>query len=55
VVIELTPLYHGVNLIRGLTTGAVGAGLLVDVAYLILLGVVGVAVAALRLRRQLLK
>lgn len=54
-VIELTPLYHGVNLIRGLTTGAVGPAQLVDVAYLIVLGVVGLSVAALRLRRQLLK
>ena len=54
-VIELTPLYHGVNLIRGLTTGAVGTAQLGDVAYLMVLTLVGVAVAARRLRRQLLK
>ena len=55
VVIELTPLYHGVNLIRGLTTGTVGVAQLVDVAYLVVITFVGVAVAARRLRRQLLK
>ena len=55
VVVELTPLYHGIDLIRGLTTGVVGPALLGDVAYLVVLALVGVAVAALRLRRQLLK
>jgi lipooligosaccharide transport system permease protein len=54
-VVELTPLYHGIDLIRGLTTGAVGPGLLVDVAYLAALGLVGVTVAAMRLRSQLIK
>ena len=53
--IELTPLYHGVNLIRGLTTGAVNTAQLGDVAYLVVLTFVGVAVAGRRLRRQLLK
>jgi lipooligosaccharide transport system permease protein len=55
VVVELTPLYHGIDLIRGLTTGAIGAGMLGDVAYLVAIAVAGVTVAALRLRRQLLK
>ncbi len=55
VVVELTPLYHGIDLIRGLTTGAISAGLLGDVAYLAAVGLVGVTVAALRLRNQLLK
>jgi lipooligosaccharide transport system permease protein len=55
VVVELTPLYHGVNLIRGLTTGSVGAAQLWDVAYLVALAVAGVAVASIRLRRRLLK
>ena len=55
VVDELTPLYHGIDLIRGLTTGVIGAGMLGDVAYLAAIAVVGVAVAALRLRTQLLK
>jgi len=54
-VVELTPLYRGIDLIRALTTGAVGAGQLVDVAYLVLMGLAGVTIAALRLRRRLLK
>jgi len=55
VLVQLTPLYHGIDLIRGLTTGAIGPGLLVDVAYLAALGVLGVTVAAMRLRTQLIK
>jgi lipooligosaccharide transport system permease protein len=55
VIIELTPLYHGVDLIRGLTTGSVGAAQLWDVVYLVALALLGVGVAALRLRRRLLK
>lgn len=54
-VVQWTPLYHGVHLVRGLTTGAVDAGLLVDVVYLVALGVVGAAVAAWRLDRLLRK
>ena len=53
--VELTPLYHGVELIRGLTTGAVGPGLLVHVAYLAAMGVLGLAVTSRRLERLLLK
>jgi lipooligosaccharide transport system permease protein len=52
--VELTPLYHGVALIRGLTTGLLTWSMLVDVAYLVALGVLGVVVAARRLDRLLL-
>jgi lipooligosaccharide transport system permease protein len=55
VVVELTPLYHGIDLIRGLTTGAIGWGLLGDVAYLVVMGLIGVIVTALRLKGKLLK
>lgn len=55
VVIELTPLYHAVNLIRGLTTGAIGTAQVGDVVYLIGLALIGFTIGALRLRRQLLK
>lgn len=55
VIVELTPLYRGVHLIRSLTTGAVDASLLVDVVYLVALAAVGIGIAALRLRRRLLK
>jgi lipooligosaccharide transport system permease protein len=54
-VVEWTPLYRGIDLIRGLTTGGVGPGLPGDVAYLVVMGLIGVAVAALRLRSRLLK
>jgi lipooligosaccharide transport system permease protein len=54
-VVEWTPLYRGIDLIRGLTTGGVGPGLLGDAGYLVVMGVVCVAIAALRLRSRLLK
>jgi lipooligosaccharide transport system permease protein len=53
-VVQLSPLYHGVHLIRGLTTGAVGAGQLLDVAFLAGMGLAGLAVASRRLRLLLL-
>ena len=53
--VQLTPLYHGVDLIRGLTTGNVGPGLLVHVAYLAAMGLVGLAITSRRLERLLLK
>jgi len=53
--VEWTPLYRGIDLVRGLTTGNVGPGSLGDVAYLVALGVIGVTVAALRLRSRLLR
>jgi lipooligosaccharide transport system permease protein len=55
VIVQLTPLYHGIDLIRSLTTGTVGLNLVVDLAYLILMGVAGVTIAAFRLRSKLLK
>lgn len=55
VVIELTPLYHGVHLLRGLTTGDVTLALAVDVAYLALMGVVCLRLAARRLDILLLR
>jgi lipooligosaccharide transport system permease protein len=54
-VIEWTPLYHAVSLIRGLTTGEVGSAQVGNVAYLVGLAIIGLAIAAFRLRRQLLK
>ncbi len=55
VLVQLTPLYHGVHMLRSLTTGAVDASLLVDVGYLVVLGVVCVSIAARRLDRLLLR
>ena len=53
--VEWTPLYRGIDLVRGLTTGGVGPGLLGDVAYLAVMGLIAVTIAALRLRSRLLK
>jgi lipooligosaccharide transport system permease protein len=53
--VQLTPLYHGVDLVRGLTTGDVGPGLLVHVAYLAGMGLVGLMVTSRRLGKLLLK
>ena len=55
VLVQLTPLYHGVDLIRSLTTGIVGPGILVHVAYLAIMGLVGLAITSRRLERLLLK
>ena len=54
VVIECTPLYQAVTLIRGLTLGVVGPALLVPVAYLALMGMTGLVIAGRRVSRLLL-
>jgi lipooligosaccharide transport system permease protein len=53
-VIQLTPLYHGVELLRSLTTGTVGWYQLFDVAYLTVLGLVGTWIASRRVEKLLL-
>jgi lipooligosaccharide transport system permease protein len=53
--VQLTPLYHGVDLIRGLTTGNLAPGLLLHVAYLVAMGLLGLAITSRRLQRLLLK
>jgi len=55
VIVQLTPLYHGVDLLRSLTIGAVGPGILVHVAYLVVMGLIGLSIVARRLDRLLLK
>ena len=52
--IEALPLYHGIDLLRALTLGRVHVGLLWDVLYLAVMGLIGAAVAARRLERLLL-
>jgi lipooligosaccharide transport system permease protein len=54
-IVQLTPLYHGVELIRGLTLGVVGPHLLGHAAYLAVMGVLGLIVVSRRLERLLLK
>ncbi len=55
VVVQLTPLYQGVDLIRSLTVGAISPVLMFHVAYLTLMGVVGLVVVSRRLDKLLLK
>ena len=51
--VRITPLYQGVDLLRSLALGDVRAGLLVHVAYLAIMGGVGVRIAGSRLRQLL--
>jgi lipooligosaccharide transport system permease protein len=53
--VEATPLYHAVELIRGLTTGSLRPALLGHIAYLLVLAAVGLIVAGRRMGRMLLK
>ena len=52
---RVTPLYQGVALLRGLTTGDVGPELVVPVVYLVTMGLIGLSVASRRLERLLLR
>jgi lipooligosaccharide transport system permease protein len=54
-VLECTPLFHGVVIARALTLGQVGWGLFGHAAYLLVMGLVGMAVAGRRIRLLLLK
>jgi len=54
VVVECLPLYHAVELMRGLTTGVVGLSILGHLLYFAVMIVVGVALAARRLGALLL-
>jgi lipooligosaccharide transport system permease protein len=54
-VVECTPLYHGVSMLRDLCTGAVGPSMLVDAAYLVVMGLIGAAITSRRLAGLLLK
>jgi lipooligosaccharide transport system permease protein len=52
--VECTPLYQSVTLMRGLALGAVGPGLLWRVAYLSVMGAIGLYIAGRRIGRLLL-
>jgi lipooligosaccharide transport system permease protein len=53
VAIQLTPLVHAVELLRGLTTGVVGPAILLHVAYLAVFGSVAMVIARRRLEVKL--
>lgn len=52
--VECTPLYQGIEIVRGLMLGTVAPELLGRAAYLAILGTVGLAVSSRRLGRLLL-
>lgn len=52
--VEALPLYHGVAMLRALTTGTVDLGILGHGSYLAAMGVIGLAVTSRRLARLLL-
>ena len=54
-IVPLTPLYHGVELLRALDAGHGGLGHARNVAYLAAMIVVGLAIADGRLEKLLLK
>lgn len=54
-VIQATPLYHAVELVRDLTMGVPGWSSLAHVAYLVALAVVGLAIASRRMGKILCK
>jgi lipooligosaccharide transport system permease protein len=55
IVVECTPLYQGVALLRGLTLGAVGPGLLLHALYLAVMGLAGLSIATRRIGHLLLR
>jgi lipooligosaccharide transport system permease protein len=54
VVAQFSPLYHGVDLIRGLTLGTLDWSILGHVAFLLGMGATGLAIAARRVEKLLL-
>jgi lipooligosaccharide transport system permease protein len=55
IVVECTPLYQGVALLRGLTLGAVGPVMFAHAAYLAIMGLAGMALASRRIGHLLLR
>ncbi len=53
--VDITPLYQGIALLRGLTLGFVGPGLLWHALYLAVMGVLGLAIASRRIGKLLLR
>lgn len=53
-IVQWTPLYHSIELLRSLTTGSVDWGVLAHVAYLVVMAGAGVLVASRRLGKLLL-
>lgn len=54
-VVQATPLYHGVAMVRDLMLGQVGAGIVVHIAYLVVMGAIGTVWTAGRVEKLLLR
>ena len=54
-IVRCLPLYHGIELVRSLTTGTVGAFQVVNVVYLLAMGFVGLWISSRRIDKLLLK
>ena len=54
-IIQFTPLYHGINLIRGLSTGIVGIGQVWDLLYLVVFFAICLGIAMRQMERKLIK
>jgi len=54
-VIQLTPLYHGISLIRGLSTGIVGLEQLLSLLYLLAFFAICLWIAMRQIERRLIK
>ena len=54
-IVRCLPLYHGIELVRSLTTGTVGPFQLVNVAYLVTMELVGVCNSSRRIDKLRLK
>ena len=54
-IVQLTPLYQGVDLLRSLVVGHLEPSILIHVAYLLVMGIVGLLIVARRLDKLLLK
>jgi len=55
IIVEFTPLYRGVHMMRAFTTGQIDSMVLVDIAYLSIMGLIGIVITSRRLRILLLK
>jgi lipooligosaccharide transport system permease protein len=54
-IVQITPLYQGVDLIRSLVTGHIDASIVLHIVYLTVMGLIGLVVVSRRLDRLLLK
>jgi lipooligosaccharide transport system permease protein len=53
--VQLTPLYHAINLIRGLSTGLVGLAQLWDFIYLVAFFAISITIAMRQMEKRLIK